>query len=90
MVLLPSYTITLCEKSENVGNKAYAFKAFNREHESMRKYIFAAESDKDMKTWMNVMSLASIAFGTGRAAMSKAWKEAPKLSDETDPELLMM
>eukprot|EP00053_Salpingoeca_punica_P017075 m.163317 g.163317 ORF g.163317 m.163317 type:complete len:737 (-) comp17110_c2_seq1:638-2848(-) len=90
MVLLPSYTITLCDKSENVGSKPYAFKAFNREHEGMRKYIFAAENDKDMKTWMNVMSLASIAFGTGKAAMSKTWKEAPKLSDEKDPELLLM
>ena len=63
MVLLPSYTITTTSKSENVGSRQFAFKAFNRLKGGARKYIFAAESAEEMKVWMNVMSLACIAFG---------------------------
>lgn len=41
-----------------------------------RSYLFAAEDEREMKTWMNVMSLASIAFGTGKASMNKAVRSA--------------
>ena len=56
----------------------------------MRKYIFSAESEKEMKTWMNVMGLASIAFGTGKASMTKSSKEAPRLSEDQDVDLQLM
>lgn len=71
LIMLPSYTITVCDKSENVGSKQFTWKAVNRVHEADRKYVFAAETLEDMKTWMNVMSLASIAFGSGKASMAK-------------------
>lgn len=47
------------------------FQAFNRFKDGDRQYVFAAESEQEMKVWMNVMSLACIAFGTGEASMSK-------------------
>ena len=72
MIMLPSYTITVLDKSDNVGNRPFAWKAFNRLRDGDRQFVFAAESQEEMKTWMNVMSLASIAFGTGKASMAKA------------------
>jgi hypothetical protein len=71
LILLPSYTITKVDKAESLGNRPYAFKAYNRHNNAARKYVFAAEDERDMRTWMNVMSLASIAFGTGKASMQK-------------------
>lgn len=82
MVLLPSYTITTTSKSENVGNRQFAFKAFNRLQGKARKYIFAAESGEEMKVWMNVMSLACIAFGTGKASMAKVEKKVNLLKSK--------
>lgn len=70
LIMLPSYTITKTDRSDNAG-KPYSFKAYNRQNAAARKYIFAAEDEREMKTWMNVMSLASIAFGTGKASMQK-------------------
>jgi hypothetical protein len=94
MIILPSYTITKADASENVGNKPFAFKAFNREHIGDRTYVFAAEDEREMKTWMNVMSLASIAFGTGRASTRKevrcacsSFLEASRLPSTSDMRL---
>ncbi|EGD73140.1 hypothetical protein PTSG_04853 [Salpingoeca rosetta] len=90
MILLPSYTITKADKSENPGNRQFAFKAFNREHEEARKYIFSAETESDMKKWMNVMSLASIAFGSAKASMKKADAKPGVLTDDNDEDLKLM
>jgi hypothetical protein len=76
MVLLPSYTVTTASKSETVGGRPFAFKVFNRVKDGERKYIFAAETEEEMKVWMNVMSLACIAFGTGKASMAKQVTDA--------------
>eukprot|EP00051_Salpingoeca_urceolata_P001249 m.39564 g.39564 ORF g.39564 m.39564 type:complete len:1241 (+) comp11285_c0_seq1:36-3758(+) len=89
MILLPGYTITVPSKSENVGNRAFAFKAFNNHQHGARKYVFAAEDEKEMKTWMNVMSLASIAFGSGEASMKKL-EAVPQLAEDDDHELKLM
>eukprot|EP00039_Didymoeca_costata_P015190 m.254297 g.254297 ORF g.254297 m.254297 type:complete len:767 (-) comp16170_c2_seq1:2644-4944(-) len=86
MILLPSYTITLADKADNVGGRAFAFKAFNRFKDGDRQYVFAAESEQEMKVWMNVMSLACIAFGTGEASMSKDKQEVVPLSSVNDEE----
>ena len=64
--MLPSYTVTVVDKAENVGQRDHAWKAFNRVRDGDRQFIFAAENASEMKQWMNVMSLASIAFGTGK------------------------
>eukprot|EP00043_Microstomoeca_roanoka_P017841 m.187570 g.187570 ORF g.187570 m.187570 type:complete len:803 (-) comp16714_c0_seq3:1065-3473(-) len=90
LILLPSYTITKADKNENPGNRQYAFKAFNREHEEARKYIFAAETESDMKKWMNVMSLASIAFGSAKASMKKAEAKPGVLTDDNDEDFKLM
>lgn len=90
IILLPSYTITVCEKAENPGARPHAFKAYNREQEGARKYILAAEDERDMKTWMNVLSLASIAFGSGKASMARAPTAPPRLADDHDKDLEMM
>jgi hypothetical protein len=107
---MPSFTVTLCDKSENPGNRGHAFKVatlsitscllisfilltfqiFNREDQSGRSYILAAEDDKEMKTWMNVLSLASIAFGSGKASMARPSKTPQQLADEHDAELALM
>ena len=52
--------------------------------------MFAAETLEEMKTWMNVLSLASIAFGTGQASMSKRQSEDVSLvsSEREDIESL--
>lgn len=71
LVLLPGYTVTLAEKGDSVGKRPFAFKAFNRLRDGDREYIFAAENSDEMKIWMNVLSLACIAFGTGKASMTK-------------------
>lgn len=90
MILLPSYTITITSKSENPGNRPFAFKAFNREHSDARTYIFAAESMEEMKVWMNLMSLASIAFGSGKASRMKVDTSVRDLSNDADPEFKLM
>eukprot|EP00048_Salpingoeca_helianthica_P015518 m.227187 g.227187 ORF g.227187 m.227187 type:complete len:806 (-) comp17143_c0_seq1:162-2579(-) len=90
IILLPSYTITVCEKAENPGSRPHAFKAYNREQEGARKYILAAEDERDMKTWMNVLSLASIAFGSGKASMAKPTTAPPRLADDHDKDLELM
>ncbi len=64
--------------------------AYNREQEGARKYILAAEDERDMKTWMNVLSLASIAFGSGKASMAKPTTAPPRLADDHDRELELM
>eukprot|EP00049_Salpingoeca_infusionum_P000510 m.40372 g.40372 ORF g.40372 m.40372 type:complete len:809 (+) comp10434_c1_seq1:87-2513(+) len=86
MILLPSYTITKTDKSDGVGSRQFTFKAFNREHPEARTYIFAAEDERDMRTWMNVMSLASIAFGSGKASTMRTDKPA-SLFDEHSAEV---
>ena len=43
-----------------------------------------------MKTWMNVLSLASIAFGSGKASMAKASKAPQQLAEDNDAELALM
>lgn len=43
-----------------------------------------------MKTWMNVLSLASIAFGTGKASMAKPSKAPVQLSSDHDADLAQM
>ncbi len=83
LVLLPHFTVTLASKSEALAGKQHAFKVFNREHGDARQYIFAAESQEDMKTWMNVMGLASIAFGSGQASMTKTSKDVQVLADDS-------
>eukprot|EP00045_Choanoeca_perplexa_P016926 m.235406 g.235406 ORF g.235406 m.235406 type:complete len:797 (+) comp17403_c0_seq2:184-2574(+) len=88
MILLPSYTVTKADKSES--NKNFSFKVFNRNFSNARSYLFAAEDEREMKTWMNVMSLASIAFGTGRASMAKADGQPKALTSDNDSELQLM
>eukprot|EP00042_Codosiga_hollandica_P046244 m.484138 g.484138 ORF g.484138 m.484138 type:complete len:798 (-) comp57197_c1_seq9:252-2645(-) len=85
MILLPTYTITAPDKAENVG-KQWAFKAFNREYKSGRQYMFAADTQDEMRTWMNVLSLASIAYGSGQAS-SRQDVVQPELSGSTVVEL---
>ena len=80
MILLPSFTITIAEKGENPGNRGFAFKVHQPKEKESRKYLFAAEDDKEMKTWMNVISLATIAFGSGKASMTRVSAAAPVLS----------
>eukprot|EP01147_Barroeca_monosierra_P004399 gene4399-6671_t len=90
MILLPSYTITKTDKAENPGNRQFSFKAFDRQHENARKYIFAAETESDMKKWMNVMSLASIAFGSAKASLQKPRAKPGILSEDNDADLALM
>ena len=72
-LLLHSFTPSLLHSPSPFSSTgACIAQAFNREHEEARKYIFAAETESDMKKWMNVMSLASIAFGSAQASMKKA------------------
>lgn len=83
LIMLPSYTITTADKSENPGGRPFAWKAVNRINESERKYVFAAETEAEMRAWMNFMSLASIAFGSGKASASKPGASA-RLADDTE------
>lgn len=82
MVLLPSYTITTIDPKKSVGGRPFAFKAFNRYHDGEREYEMAADSEEEMKVWMNVMSLASIAFGSGKASAAKADTGLQALADD--------
>ena len=55
-VMLPSYRISPVCKDDGIPRK-FAFKA---EHQNMRTYYFAADSQTNMVQWMNSMSLAAI------------------------------
>jgi hypothetical protein len=72
LILLPSYTVTVATGKEAVGGRQFAFKCFNRLKRRDRQFIFAADTAEEMKVWMNVLSLACIAFGTGKASMAKS------------------
>ncbi len=51
MVTLPTYTI-----SHVAGSKKYMFQA---KHETMRTYVFQADTEEDMRRWMKAMTLAT-------------------------------
>jgi len=88
LIMLPSYTITVVPNSENVGSREHAWKAFNRMRDGDRQYVFAADNAAEMKQWMNVMSLASIAFGSGKASMQKTVTSG-RLADDSELDSLM-
>lgn len=83
LIMLPTYTITVVDKSENPGGRQFAWKAVNRVNQSERKYVFAAETEAEMKAWMNFMSLASIAFGSGKASAAKLGGSS-RLADDSE------
>eukprot|EP00055_Hartaetosiga_balthica_P006035 m.18532 g.18532 ORF g.18532 m.18532 type:complete len:811 (-) comp4975_c1_seq1:916-3348(-) len=90
MILLPSYTITPTDRTDSVSGKPHSFKAFNREHKDARTYYFACDNAEDMKKWMNVMSLASISFGSGKASMAKASSKPSTLTSDAEAEMVKL
>ena len=48
-------------------------------HTQGRTYVLAADTLSDMRTWMNLLALASIAFGSGAAAVAASAVPAPTI-----------
>ena len=55
-----------------------------------RQYILACESEEDQRTWMNLLSMASIAFGSGQASMQRVSDKPHTIADDTAAELASM
>ena len=49
-----------------------------------RKFIFAADTQDNMRIWMNIMSLGSIAFGSGAASRAHGWLWTVECEDIAD------
>ncbi|XP_055995511.1 uncharacterized protein LOC125648149 isoform X20 [Ostrea edulis] len=73
-ILLPSYQISQCVLGES--NKKFAFKA---EHNNMKTYFFASDSQNDMERWIKALKLA--------AALKGVPKRSPEPNNNT-PKLI--
>jgi len=54
-ILLPSYRIEMCLPSET--NKKFAFKC---EHNNMKTYMFASDSQDDRDRWVEALKYAAM------------------------------
>ncbi|XP_068611589.1 pleckstrin homology domain-containing family A member 5-like [Brachionichthys hirsutus] len=55
-ILLPSFHISMLSVDDHIGRK-YAFKAT---HPNMRTYVFCTDTEKEMESWMKVMTDAAL------------------------------